>query len=361
MQLSLFYDYERICRSSSFFQKFETLFLAVEAISDEQTLRKGMGRSGYGPICFLKALIYKNAQQIASIPELLRDLESRPLICDMIGFPFGKLPDSSNFYRFLNGHKNSEIQELLYKSNKLLLEKGIITTDIIIADSKPIKACTKENNPKNPNRSLNKNDKIKWNPHATLGYYSYIKQPLGGRKKKFSFFWGYRTHVLVSKEGIPLVEVTRPNNFKDHRVAKALLRKLCKIYGQKKDRIFLGDAGYDERELYNFIRKNLKSEPYIAINPRNRQKPKTMGPHNRPMCEGNLEMKFAGTCSEPSRTRKKFVCPIAHGSQKEKKRLPLRCPVKHELFCSGKNISMSPMTPGLRSPVKAIHTDALSS
>ena len=172
MQLSLFYDYERICRSSSFFQKFETLFLAVEAISDEQTLRKGMGRSGYGPICFLKALIYKNAQQIASIPELLRDLGSRPLICDMIGFPFGKLPDSSNFYRFLNGHKNSEIQELLYKSNKLLLEKGIITTDIIIADSKPIKACTKENNPKNPNRSLNKNDKIKWNPHATLGYYS---------------------------------------------------------------------------------------------------------------------------------------------------------------------------------------------
>ena len=101
MQLSLFYDYERICRSSSFFQKFETLFLAVEAISDEKTLHKSTGRLGYGPICFLKALIYKNAQQIASIPELLRDLESRPLICDMIGFPFGKLPDSSNFYRFL--------------------------------------------------------------------------------------------------------------------------------------------------------------------------------------------------------------------------------------------------------------------
>ena len=65
MQLSLFYDYERICRSSSFFQKFETLFLAVEAIADEQTLRKGIGRSDYGLICFLKALIYKNAQQFA--------------------------------------------------------------------------------------------------------------------------------------------------------------------------------------------------------------------------------------------------------------------------------------------------------
>ena len=66
------------------------------------------------------------------------------------------------------------------------------------------------------------------------------------------------------------------------------------------------------------------------------QKPKTMGPHTRPICDGNLEMKFAGTCSEPSRTRKKFVCPIAHGSPKEKKRLPRKCPVNHELFCSGK-------------------------
>ena len=177
MQLSLFYDYESIYKSSSFFQKYETLFLAVEAVTDEQTLRRSTGRLGYGPVCFLKALIYKNAQQISSIPELIRDLESRPLICEMIGFPFGKLSDSSNFYRFLDGHNNSEIQELLYKSNKLLLEKGIITTDLIIADSKPIKANTKENNPKNPNRSLNKNDKIKWNPKATLGYYSYIKQP----------------------------------------------------------------------------------------------------------------------------------------------------------------------------------------
>ena len=227
----------------------------------------------------------------------------------MIGFPFEKLPDTSNFYRFLNGHKNSEIQELLYKSNKLLLKKGLITTDII-ADSKPIKVCMRENNPKNPNRSLNKNDKIKWNPHATLGYYSYIKQLLGGRKKKFSFFCDYRIHVLVSKEGIPFIEITRPNTFKDHRVAETFLRKLYKIYGQKIGRIFLGDAGYDERELYNFIKKKFKSEPYIAINPCNQQKPKNRGPHNRPMCEGNLEMKFAGTCSEPPRTRKKLSVPL---------------------------------------------------
>ena len=75
MQLSLFYDYERICRSSSFFQKFETLSLAVEAISDEQTLRKGIGRSGYGSICFLK--VY---HKISRITAFLRRA------CTSIGF-----------------------------------------------------------------------------------------------------------------------------------------------------------------------------------------------------------------------------------------------------------------------------------
>ena len=112
---------------------------------------------------FLKAFVYKNAQQIKSVPELIRDFESRPIICDMIGFPFGKIPDESNFYRFVHEHKNSEIQELLYSSNKILLKVGVTSTDIVIADSKPVKADTKENNLKNPNRSLDKTE---------LGYYS---------------------------------------------------------------------------------------------------------------------------------------------------------------------------------------------
>ncbi|MBU4212576.1 MAG: hypothetical protein KKD33_08325, partial [Verrucomicrobia bacterium] len=45
---------------------------------------------------------------------------------------------------------------------------------------------------------------------ATLSYYSY--QQVDGKKDNFIFFWGYRTHVIVSKEGIPLVSVTLPNN-----------------------------------------------------------------------------------------------------------------------------------------------------
>ena len=336
MQISLFYDYGSIFKMSSFFQKYETLFLAVESAMGGSDIRKATGRPGYGFMSFLKAFVYKNAQQIKSVPELIRDLESRPLLCDMIGFPFGKIPDESNFYRFLHEHKNSKFQELLYSSNKILLEAGVISTDIVIADSKPVKANTKENNPKNPNRSLDKTDRIKRSPKATLGYYSYLKQPVGDQKKKFSFFWGFRTHVLLSQEGVPLVEITRPNNVRDGKIAKALLRKLKDVYGQKKGRIFLGDSGYDERELYTFIKKAMKGEPYIALNPRNQQTPKDMGPHDRPLCNAGLEMKSAGLCSEEKRTRKAFRCPIRHASRKEKKSLPATCPVHHERFCSGK-------------------------
>ena len=68
-------------------------------------------------------------------------------------------------------------------------------------------AATKQNNFKNPNRNTtNKTKKPKRNHRATLSYYSC--QLINGKKKNMIFFWGYRTHCLVTKEGICLVEKT---------------------------------------------------------------------------------------------------------------------------------------------------------
>ena len=50
----------------------------------------------------------------------------------------------------------------------------------------------------------NKNKKPKRNPNAALSYYSY--QTVSGKKNNFIFFWGYRTHVIVSKEDIITIE-----------------------------------------------------------------------------------------------------------------------------------------------------------
>ena len=140
---------------------------------------------------------------------------------------------------------------------------------------------------------------------------TYLKQPFGDKTKEFTWFWGYRTHVLISGEGIPLVEVTLPNNRTDGKVAKALLKKIIRVYGQKKGRIFLGDAGYDDRELYNFIVEKLKAEPFIPLNPRGRRPDKTLGSYGLPLCPAGLDMKFNGISPDTGRTRKKFRCRLS--------------------------------------------------
>lgn len=335
MQLSLFYDYQAILGSCPFYQKYDALFRGFGMIYDQRDFPK-LGRKGYPRSAYLKALIYRQSENIKFISDLVRDLESRPVLAEMCGFNPGQIPDESSFSRFLGDTTNTEIEKLFHSAGRLLVENKIVSLDIIIADSKPIRANTKHNNPKNPNRSLDKTVKIKRNPMATLSYYSYLKQPCGGKKKDFSWFWGFRTHVLISREGIPLVEVTLPNNRTDGKVAKSLLKKLVRVYGQKQGRIFIGDSGYDDRELYDFIVEKLKSEPFIPLNERNKQPEKQLGPHGLPLCGAGLEMKATGICREPHRTRKQFRCPIAAGSRKEKDKLPRQCPIDHKRFCTGK-------------------------
>jgi len=215
------------------------------------------------------------------------------------------------------------------------LIKKILSLNTFILDSKPIMAATRENNFKNPKRNTKDKFKIpKRNPNATLSYYSY--QTTAGKKNNFIFFWGYRTHVIVSKQGIPLVQKTLPNNVTDEKAAIKLIRKLKRIYGFKKDALFIADAAYDVREFYNFIVNTMKGKPFIPINPRNKQPDKIFGDHGCPLCEANLEMKSQGSWTEGLRTRLKFRCPIKVNPGVAKK-YPNGCPVNHHRFIAKAN------------------------
>jgi len=335
MQLSLFHDYKGILEASSFHRKYDALFLAFDKVNDKPDF-PAFGRKGYPRSAYLKALIFKESEKIKTITDLIRRLDSHPVISLMCGFEPGKLPDPTRFYKFLESVKNSDIQDMLHKAAGILMEAGIVDTDVVIGDSKPIKANTKHNNPKNPNRSLDKKKKIKRNPAATLGYYSYIKQSAEGRKRQFAYFWGYRTHVLVSKEGVVLVETTKPNNQADKDVAKALMKKLKRVYGRRKGRKFIFDAAYDYNEIYNFIVDEMKSKPFIPINPRYKKPHDDFTPGGIPVCDAGLAMKYAGLCEDEKRSRFKFRCPIKAGSRKELENLPKTCPIDHPRHDTGK-------------------------
>ena len=335
IQLTLFYDLQYFIQTSPLHRKYYLIFKALDD-SDLQKFNTGIGRNGYPKHTFLRAFIVKQLEGIKSVPKLIEFLQNHPIIANFCGFDHNKpLPDDSQFYRFLKKIKNSTLKNIVYSRNKKLIEKNIINLDIFIIDSKPILASTKENNPKNPRRNTtNKNKKPKRNPEATLSYFSY-QLSSKDNSKQFFFFWGFRTHVIISKEGIPLVEKTMPNNASEVQVAKSLIQELKNIYHFKNKVIFIGDKGYDEKDLYDFIVKKMKAKAYIPLNKRNTKQDKRFSEKGIPLCQANLEMAFNGMVKEKKRTRKKFRCPLKV-NKKLKEKFPQGCPVNNPKFFEGK-------------------------
>ncbi len=328
-QGSLFYNMQALIQDSKFYRKYYLIFKALDLTVIHNKNYK-TGRTGYSRHAFIRALIVKHLERIKSIPKLLEFLESHPCLTLMCGFQTTCLPDGTQFYRFLDSLNTSEITKKHFQINKELIAKGVVSLSDFIIDSKPVMAATRENNFKNPKRNThNKKKKPKRNPYATLGYYSC--QELHGKKDNKIFFWGNRTHAIVSKEGIPLVTCTMPNNKTDAKVAKKLIKKLKKAYGFKKGACFIGDAAYDEREFYSFIVNEMKGKAFIPINPRNTKNDKTFSKKGIPLCNASLEMKSAGSWHEGLRKRLKFRCPLK--TDKIVAALhPKGCPVEHSRF-----------------------------
>jgi len=334
LQTSIFYNLQEFIESSPLYRKYYFLFQSLD-LSNITDRNKGVGCTGYSRRAMLRALIIKHLEEIKTIPRLVEFLENHPVIAELCGFDMRKsLPDESQFYRFLTTINNSVLEKIHHQVNKKLIADGIISVDTFIMDSKPVMAASKDNNFKNPNRNTtNKEKKPKRNPSATLGYYSY--QNINGSKKNQLFYWGYRTHVIISKEGIPLIELTLPNNRTDAKVAKKLIKKLKRVYGVNKNSIFIADAAYDEKNLYDFIIEQLKCQAYIPINPRNTQNDKVFGSNGCPLCEAGMEMKSNGTIKETKRTRIKYRCPLKVDKNIADK-YPDGCPKNHEKFIAGK-------------------------
>ena len=332
-QTSFFYDLQELILKAPLMRKYYYIFksLNLSALKDKN---HGIGATGYSRHAMLRAFIVKHLEQIKSSPRLIEYLNSIPPLAEMCGFDVGDLPDESQFYRFLKNTKNSTLKTIHKTANDLLIKNGIVSLDEFMIDSKPIQAATKENNFKNPNRNTtNKAKKPKRNPAATLSYYSC--QITNGEKKNMIFFWGFRTHALVTKQGICLVEKTLPNNVTDQQVAFSLIKELKRKYHFKKGAMFLADKAYDIRELYTFIVEKMKSTAYIPFNPRNTKNDKTFGPHGCPLCDAGIEMKSAGMWTEGNRDRIKFRCPLKM-SKEFSVQYNDTCPTNHQAFNTGK-------------------------
>ncbi len=166
-------------------EKYKTLFADLD-LSDISTHNDGVGCSGYSSHSMIKALIIKEQERIDSVPQLIWFLQNQPFLTKyIIGFK-STIPNQSQFSRFLKSFQCSKIQQLIAQVNLNTLKKTNTKIETTSIDSKPIKANTKENNPKNFNHNLSdKTKKPKRNKQATLGHLSSTND-INGTKKNCS-------------------------------------------------------------------------------------------------------------------------------------------------------------------------------
>jgi hypothetical protein len=331
-QLPLFLPYEHV-RNLPIVLKYKTLFAQLD-LSHIPEFNFGVGADGTSQHALIRAFLIRSLESLKTVSALIGFLQANPALTCLCGFRNQHIPDNSQFYRFLKKTKHSLLEDLLYKTNQTLIEAKVLTLNITAVDSKPIKALTKHNNPKNPHRDLkNKNKKIKRNPKATLGYYSYVPTTDPDTKKKnFSFFWGYRSHAIVdATSGLAIVEATYPNNLPDEKIARKLYKKLKRLYRPPKGMIAIGDKAYDVRDFYTFLVKHIKAEPIIAINPRNTQPDLNLSPNGYRICSAGLEMIPQGIFKDGNRLRLKQRCPLK-ASKRIAAKYPNGCPCNNPKF-----------------------------
>ena len=209
---------------------------------------------------------------------------------------------------------------------KKLYEMGIVDASFIGLDSTPVMANTKQNNPKSfAKNKFSKENHPKSDPDCALGVHSASNQH---NERRYEFYWGYKSHVLVDCiSGLPLYELTTPDNVADSSVAAEILAAADQTISLK-ECAFLADKGYDMKSIYNTVKTAYEGEAFIPLNPRGTKDLKAL-PAGNPVCEAGLAMHKDGKTTDNGRTRQKYCCPFRQSKTGV-------CPCNHKNWNNGK-------------------------
>jgi len=128
--------------------RYEKLF---ENLPSLPGLPKATGRPPFSQDAILRALIYKNLRGLASLTDLVFELENNPVMADVLGFSLGrKGPSKERFSRFLRTSSHPDLQDIRLILVRCLIEAGVIAGKHLALDSCSILANVKENNLKDP-------------------------------------------------------------------------------------------------------------------------------------------------------------------------------------------------------------------
>lgn len=300
------FEYSSYEMNTPFVLEYSKMFAHLD-LSSIQQYPYGVGPKGYDNQSMIKAFIVYSLEGYRSILQLIRELESKPYFSKYIlGFADG-IPHNSKFYRFINSFDSEIIRKLLAQVNKEVYADNII--NCIAIDSKPVKANTKENNPKAFKKNLSdKNHKPQRNEEATLGYFSKSNDENTNKTTTY-FFWGYRLHLIVdAKTDNPLTFMLTENNKKDFEVAVPLYCKLAEHYPNlyQSGLSQLADKGYYVEKTFKAFHLLFNGNSYIPVKRNSQGKVVEI-----PTCKKGIKMKYHSSWYEEkqNRFRVKFVCP----------------------------------------------------
>lgn len=318
------------------------------------TLSEKAGKRGRRPISrnsLLKALVYKALRRLATLTDLQFDLNNNPSVCQALGFnPLKPAPSVERFSSFLRDTEHQDIVDIRTQLVQTLLDTKVIHGKELAIDSCPITVFLKENNLKTSMADrFNKTRIPKGDPDARLGVMIHYLNPF---KKKVSYFWGYRNHVVSDTvTELPLWEITYPANKSELNIAKPLITKAWQRFDLDID-VVTADANYDAESFLSFIINELKAQAIVPMQPRNRQTDIYQIKSGKVVCSAGLPMYRKGKM-RPKRTGilyQQYTCPVVYDRVLKKQHIA--CPVLHPKFFAGKGCNaLIRLEPSIRAQI----------
>jgi transposase len=307
---------------------YENLFKYLDVSPVKASIPK-MGRPSE-KVALFRSCVAMKCEKLSKTSELLDYLKNNLLVAAHCGFDLAKgLPSYWTFNRYVRKLDNAILKEVMKGQVLELVEMKLIDGSFAGLDSTPNAANTKQNNPKSfmPNK-FDKENRPKSDKDCSLGVHTASNQHTD---RNYEFYWGYKNHVLSDCiTGLPIYEMTTGASTVDSAVAVDILAKTHSFLSLE-ECSFIGDAGYDIKEIYNTILNIYHGDCYIPINPRNTKNPELL-PIGVPLCDAGLAMHKCGKRTDTKgNNSKKFSCPFRLSKTNS-------CPCNHPKWLNGKKI-----------------------
>ena len=330
--------------------RYERLFEAMPAVAKNHA--PGPGRRPLSRQALLQALVYKSLRRLATLSDLVFDLNTNPALAAAVGFgPEGRLPSIERFSAFLRTTPNEHLQAVREQLVVNLHHHHIITGELLSIDSAPIVAPLRENNLKTSlrHKRFDKTQPPQADPQAGVGIICHYPAP---EHKEISWFWGYRNHVLTDAHTeLPVWERTQPANVSDLPPGREALRWAKTFFGPAIKAV-TADAEYDSEDILVFIARDMLAKPVVPRNPRNEQTTEHTLRGQAVYCAANLPMSHRGKMTDRKTgiAYRIYSCPL-HWRSKIRQTY-LLCPVNHPKFLSQKGCNvLIRLTPSIRTQI----------